>query len=107
MVVRAEEAPLTTVSYGVGYAEQDLLRGSVEVTRRNLFGMDRTPLRLRARQLPRQPPARTFREPYLFGRKQELFLTGFREEEDRDAFDFMRTGRHAADRAQPRRATGA
>ena len=41
VVVRAEEAPLTSVSYGIGYAEQDYLRGSVEVTRRNLFGMDR------------------------------------------------------------------
>jgi outer membrane protein insertion porin family len=41
VLVTAEEGPLTTVSYGLGYSEADLLRGSVEVTRRNLFGMDR------------------------------------------------------------------
>ena len=40
--VTAEEAPLTTVAYGVGFAERDWIRGSVEVTRRNLFGMDRS-----------------------------------------------------------------
>ena len=42
LVIRVEEAPRTTVAYGIGYAERDLLRGSVEVTRRNLFGMDRS-----------------------------------------------------------------
>src|SRR5262249_47694565 len=42
LVVTAEEAPRTTFAYGIGYAERDLLRGSIEVTRRNLFGMDRT-----------------------------------------------------------------
>ena len=42
MVVSAQEAPRTTVAYGIGYAERDLLRGSVEVTRRNLCGLDRS-----------------------------------------------------------------
>src|SRR5207247_679553 len=36
LLVSAEEAPLTTVAYGIGYSENDLLRGSLEVTRRNL-----------------------------------------------------------------------
>ena len=29
----------------------------------------------------------TFREPYFLGRKEELFVTAFREEEDRETFD--------------------
>jgi outer membrane protein insertion porin family len=92
VVVRAEEAPLTSVSYGVGYAEQDLLRGSVEVTRRNLFGMDRRLSAFARASFRGFRLLGTFREPYLLGRKQELFATAFREEEDRDAFDFVRQG---------------
>jgi outer membrane protein insertion porin family len=92
VVVRAEEAPLTSVSYGVGYAEQDLLRASVEVTRRNLFGMDRRLSAFARASFRRFRLLGTFREPYLLGRKQELFATAFREDEDRDAFDFIRQG---------------
>ena len=92
VVVRADEAPLTSVSYGLGFAENDKLRGSAEVTRRNLFGMDRRlSIFARASFLGFRLLG-TFREPYLFGRKQELFFSAFREEEDRDAFDFVRTG---------------
>ena len=51
-------------SYGIGYAEQDLLRGSVEVTRRNLFGMDRSLSAFARGSFRGQPlPASTFREP--------------------------------------------
>ena len=92
VVVRAEEAPLTSVSYGVGYAEQDYLRGSVEVTRRNLFGMDRRLSAFARASFRGFRMLGTFREPYLLGRKQELFFTAFREEEDREAFSYMRTG---------------
>jgi outer membrane protein insertion porin family len=92
VVVRADEAPLTSVSYGLGFAENDKLRGSAEVTRRNLFGMDRRlSIFARASFLGFRLLG-TFREPYLFGRKQELFFSAFREEEDRDAFDYVRTG---------------
>jgi len=93
VVVRAEEGPLTSVSYGVGYAEREKLRGSAEVTRRNLFGMDRRlTVFARASFQPAFRLLASFREPYFLGRKQELFVTGFREEEDRQAFNFSRTG---------------
>ena len=93
VVVRAEEGPLTAVSYGVGYAEREKLRGSAEVTRRDLFGMDRSfTLFARASFQPSFRLLATFREPYFLRRKQELFVTGFREEEDRDTFKFSRTG---------------
>jgi outer membrane protein assembly factor BamA len=42
VVVSVQEAPRTSWSWGIGYSEQDLLRGSVEVTRRNLGGQGRT-----------------------------------------------------------------
>src|SRR5688500_6123257 len=34
----------------------------------------------------------SFRDPYLLGRRQELFVTAFRDEEDRYAFDYARYG---------------
>jgi outer membrane protein insertion porin family len=92
VVVRAEEAPLTSVSYGIGYAEQDLLRGSVEVTRRNLFGMDRRLSAFARASFRGFRLLGSFREPYFLGRKQELFATAYREDEDREAFDFIRQG---------------
>ena len=92
VVVAAEEAPRTTVAYGIGYAERDLLRGSVEVTQRNLFGLDRS-LSVFARYSFRGSRLLgTYREPWLFGRRREFFATLFREEEDRPSFDFVRGG---------------
>ena len=92
LVIQAEEAPQTTVAYGIGYGERELLRASAEVTRRNLAGSNRD-LTVFARGSFRGSRfLTTFRVPYLWGRKQELFLSGFREEEDRESFDFVRHG---------------
>jgi outer membrane protein assembly complex protein YaeT len=90
--VHAEEAPRITVAYGIGSAENDPLRGSVEVTRRNLFGMDRSLATFARVSFKGSRFLTTYREPFLFGRRQELFVTGFREEEDRPFFDFVRFG---------------
>jgi outer membrane protein insertion porin family len=92
VLVSVQEAPRTTVAYGIGYAERDKLRGSVEVTQRNLFGMDRSLSTFARVSFRGSRLFMTFREPYLLGRHQELFLTGFREEEDREFFDFERWG---------------
>ncbi|MET0552011.1 MAG: BamA/TamA family outer membrane protein, partial [Vicinamibacteria bacterium] len=90
--VHVEEAPRITVAYGIGSAENDPLRGSVEVTRRNLFGMDRSLSTFARVSFQGSRFLTTYREPFLFGRRQELFVTGFREEEDRAFFDFVRFG---------------
>ncbi len=92
VVVSVEEAPRTTVAYGVGYAERERVRGSLEVTRRNLFGLDRSLTLFGRGSLRGSRALVSFREPYLLGRRQELFLTGFRESEDRVSFDFTRLG---------------
>ena len=42
VLVTAEEGPRTTLAYGLGYAELEGARASLEVTRRNLLGLDRT-----------------------------------------------------------------
>lgn len=92
LVVTAEEGPATTFAYGLGYAERDLLRGSVEVTRRNLGGMDRSLSAFLRASFRATRVFVSYREPYLFGRRHEMFVTGFREEESRPGFDFTRGG---------------
>jgi outer membrane protein insertion porin family len=92
LVVQVEEAPRITVAYGIGSAEGDLLRGSVEVTRRNLFGMDRSLSTFARVSFKGSRFLTSYREPFLFGRRQELFVTAFREEEERAFFDFERYG---------------
>jgi outer membrane protein insertion porin family len=92
LVVSAVEAPLVTIAYGIGYAEREKLRGSVEVTRRNIGGLDRSITTFARASFRGNRFLTTFREPYLLGHRQDLFITGFREEEDRESFDFIRLG---------------
>jgi outer membrane protein assembly complex protein YaeT len=92
VVVEVEEAPRTTVAWGVGYSEQDLLRGSVEVTRRNLGGMGRTASVFVRGSFRGSRLLFNLREPWLLGRKLDSFVTAFWEEEDRSSFDYNRKG---------------
>ncbi|MGE0452888.1 MAG: BamA/TamA family outer membrane protein [Vicinamibacteria bacterium] len=92
LALELAEGPRTAVAYGLGYSERDLLRASVEVTRRNLNGLDRTLSTFARISFRSSRLLASFREPRLLGRKQELFLTAFREDEDRDSFDFVRHG---------------
>jgi outer membrane protein insertion porin family len=92
LVVHVEEAPRTTIAYGLGYAERDLLRASVDVTRRNVAGLDRSLSLFVRGSFAGNRILMTYREPYPFGRKGEIFLTGFHEEEQLDTFSYSRTG---------------
>jgi len=92
VVVNVREASVTTLAYGLGYAERDLLRASVEASRRNLFGMDRTLSAFARGSFRGSRFLLSFREPYFLGKKRELYATAFWEEEDRVTFDFNRLG---------------
>jgi outer membrane protein insertion porin family len=92
VVVSVQEAPRTSWSWGVGYSEQDRLRGSVEVTRRNLGGLGRTASVFARGSFRGSRFLLNLREPWLFGRKLDSFVTGFWEEEDRTSFDYNRLG---------------
>ncbi len=92
VVVSLQEAPRTTVSWGVGYSEQDKLRGSVEVTRRNLGGLGRTASIFARGSFRGSRLLANLREPWLFGRKLDSFATAFWEEERRTSFDYNRKG---------------
>jgi outer membrane protein assembly factor BamA len=92
VVVGVQEAPRTSWSWGIGWSEQDRLRGSVELTRRNLGGLGRTASVFARGSFRGSRFLLNLREPWLFGRKLDSFLTGFWEEEDRTSFDFNRLG---------------
>jgi outer membrane protein insertion porin family len=92
VVVRVQEAPRTTVSWGVGYSEQDRLRGSVELTRRNLSGLGRTASVFARGSFRGSRFLLNLREPWLLGRRLDSFLNAFWEEEDRTSFDYKRKG---------------
>jgi outer membrane protein insertion porin family len=90
--VSVEERPLTSLAYSFGYSEQDRTRLSAEVTRRNLGGRDRSLSLFASGSLRGLRLYATYREPYLLGKRQEIFLTGFREYEERESFKFNRYG---------------
>jgi len=92
LVVDTKEAPFRTFAYGLGFGDRDKLRASLEVTRRNLFGLDRTLTAFARGSFNSSRFLVSYREPYLLGRRLEVFLTGFREEEDRESYDYVRGG---------------
>jgi outer membrane protein insertion porin family len=92
VVVSVQEAPRTTVSWGIGYSEQDRVRGSVEVTRRNLGGLGRTASVFARGSFRGSRLLANLREPWLFGRKLDSYSTVFWEEERRTSFDYNRKG---------------
>jgi outer membrane protein insertion porin family len=93
ILVSVEERPLTSLAYSFGYSEQDHIRVSAEVTRRNLGGRDRSLSLLASAALKGGVRVfATYREPYLFGWHQEVFVTAFRQHEEREAFQYDRYG---------------
>jgi outer membrane protein insertion porin family len=92
LVVSAEESPVTTLAYGLGYAEDDRLRGSLEITRRNLFGMDRSLSAFARVSFRGTRFLASYREPWFLGRRQEAFVSVYREDDDRAGFDYVRWG---------------
>ena len=138
VVITVEEVPPTTVGYGGGFeVSQRIRRGEepgglaseqlefaprafFEITRRNLFGKNRTVnfftrISLRSKNVPTFPtdgPLRgvsdsgygfseyrvlgTFREPQVFGIAATAFLTATIEQQIRSSFNFARRAFDAA-----------
>ena len=92
------------MSWGVGYSEQDRLRGSVELTRRNLGGLGRTASVFARGSFRGSRFLLNLREPWLFGRKLDSFATAFWEEESRTSFDYNRRAARCRSRAASTRA---
>jgi len=92
VLIRLEEGPRTTVGYGLGYSERDLARVEGQITRHNIFGMDRSASLFGRASFRSNRLIFTYEQPDTFGLKLPSFVSAYREEEDRDSFDFIRLG---------------
>jgi outer membrane protein assembly complex protein YaeT len=121
LLITVEEAPPTTVGYGGGFevgpqiqetdgvADETLEfwpRAFFEITRRNLFGKNRsvnlfTRISLRpqdessSRGFSEYRVLGTFREPRVFNTAADAFLTAVVEQQHRSSFNFFRRGFNA------------
>ncbi len=121
LLITVEEAPPTTVGYGGGFevgpeiqetdgvadeALQFWPRAFFEITRRNLFGKNRsvnlfTRISLRSQNdtdgygFTEYRVLGTFREPRVFNTAADAFLTAVVEQQHRSSFNFARRGFNA------------
>ena len=92
VLIRVVEGSRTRLGYGAGYSEREQVRGEVEWTRQNLFGRAHTGsffVRLSARG---NRVVATYRGAESAAGDAPVFVSAFREEQDRESFDFIRTG---------------
>jgi outer membrane protein assembly complex protein YaeT len=92
VLVTVEEGPRTTFAYGFGYEEQQLARAEIEVTRRNLFGLNRTVSVFTRASFRGGRFITTYRQPDFFGADLPAFVSAYAEEEERTSFDYNRVG---------------
>jgi outer membrane protein assembly complex protein YaeT len=90
IVVQVEDARPILLTYGVGYQEFYGLRGTVEISHNNLFGLDRSiSVRVRGSQREQLFQA-TYREPWLFNHPWDGFATLYAEHAERPFFTASR-----------------
>jgi outer membrane protein assembly complex protein YaeT len=92
VLITVSEGPRTTFAYGFGYEEQQLARAEVEVTRRNLFGRNRSVSVFTRGSFRGARFITTYRQPDVFGFQVPAFVSFFAEKEDRSSFDYNRAG---------------
>ena len=92
VLITVSEGPRTTFAYGFGYEEQQLARAEIEVTRRNLFGRNRSVSLFTRGSFRGARFITTYRQPDVFGFPVPAFVSFFAEEEDRSSFDYNRVG---------------
>jgi outer membrane protein insertion porin family len=92
VLITVSEGPRTTFAYGFGYEEQQLARAEIEVTRRNLFGRNRSVSLFTRGSFRGARFITTYRQPDVFGYPLPAFVSFFAEEEDRSSFDYSRVG---------------
>jgi outer membrane protein insertion porin family len=86
LLIQVEDAAAILLTYGVGYQEWENVRGTVEITHSNLFGLDRSiSLALRGSQKTQRAQA-TYHEPWLFNHPLDGFASAFVEHEEQPYF---------------------
>ncbi len=92
ILISVEEGPRTTFAYGFGFEERQLGRAEFEITRRNLFGRNRTVSVFTRASFRGSRFITTYRQPDSFVSNLPLFVSLFAEEEQRTSFDYNRVG---------------
>lgn len=93
VIIEVTEGARTTIVPGLGYAEAERWRASVELTRLNISGLGRTASLFLRSSLRGSRALLSLTEPYAFGRRQAVNLRFYAEDDrSRDAFDFHRLG---------------
>ena len=79
VLVQVEDAQPKLLTYGLGYQDWEGIRGTVEITHSNLFGLDRAiSLRVRGSAKTRWAQA-TYHEPWLFNHPLDGFASALVE----------------------------
>ena len=92
VLIRVVEGPRTSIGYGAGYSEREQVRGEGEWTRNNLFGRGHT-LSLFARfSFKGTRTIATYRGAENVEGEVPIFVSAFRESQDRESLDFIRSG---------------
>lgn len=92
VLVTVDEGPRTTFAYGFGYQERQLARAEIELTRRNLFGLNRTVSVFTRGSFRGSRFITTYRQPQFLGLDVPVFVSAYAEQEDRTSFDYNRVG---------------
>jgi outer membrane protein insertion porin family len=80
LLIQVEDAKPILVTPGVGYQDREGIRGTIEVSHNNLFGLDRSiSVRLRGSKTEQRFQS-TYREPRLFNHNLEGFASLFVEQ---------------------------
>jgi outer membrane protein insertion porin family len=91
VIVRVEDGSPIILGYGVGYQDREGLRGTVEISHNNLWGLARSiSFRTRASLLEQRGQI-TYKEPRLFNHDLDSFVTLYAEKTSKVSFDTTRT----------------
>ena len=87
LLIQVEDAGPLLLTYGIGAQDREGVRGTVEISHTNLFGLDRS-ISMRVRGSKREQRFQTtFREPRLFNRELDGFASLFVERTRKRTFD--------------------
>jgi outer membrane protein insertion porin family len=94
LIIEIKEGPRTTIVPGLGYAETEKARASLEFTRLNISGLGRSAsLFLRGSIKGSSRALLSLTEPYAFGRRQAVNVQLYWDDDrSRRTFDFHRLG---------------
>lgn len=92
LLIRVAEGPRTSIGYGAGYSEREQVRGELEWSRNNLFGRGHSGSLFGRISFRGSRMVATYRGADSPDGGGPVFVTAFREAQDRDSLDFVRSG---------------